>query len=107
MQNLFFTKSLSDALKLLKEIGTKYKLSEDDLSFLDISVIKRNYSSSLDEKNTFSNSVKFEKETSEQTRLITLPSIITSKEEIFSFELSKSAKFYYTKKYSYHRNGRK
>ena len=26
-----FTKSLSDALKLMKEIGTKYKLSEDDL----------------------------------------------------------------------------
>ena len=93
-----FTKSLSDVLKLLKEIGTKYKLSVDDLSFLDISIINQLYGSSLDEKNTFSNSVKFGKKMYEQTRLITLPSIITSKEEIFSFELSSSQPSFITQK---------
>ena len=70
----------------------------DDLSFLDISIINQLYGSSLDEKNTFSNSVKFGKKMYEQTRLITLPSIITSKEEIFSFELSSSQPSFITQK---------
>ena len=87
-----FTKNLSDSLELLAEAGKKLNLSRDDLSYLDITLILKNYKHY--EKDNLIKNWK-NKISSEKTKFIVhqnleLPPLISSKNdfEIITYPIS-------------------
>lgn len=86
---LVFTKSLSHVLLLVEKLGKRFNISREDLSFLDIKVIKHLYSS-LDYKDIrdvlFSN-IEENKEAYNYTKLVKLPSVIINPQDVYSFYL--------------------
>jgi len=82
-----FTKSLSDVLLLIKRLGKEYEIDAEDLSYADINFIKNLYSSSDNIKERMLLSIADGKQKYVNTCALTLPPLITCKEEIGSFEL--------------------
>ena len=82
-----FTKSLSDAMRLFEQLGNEVGISREDMSFADIDVVKKAYSSSSDVKTALKNSIKQGKALNGISNGITLPPIITKIEDLYSFEL--------------------
>ena len=82
-----FTKSLSDSLVLISNLAKNFGISNDDLSYCDVDIIKKCYSSTYDVKDIFISSIASGKEKYLKTCSLTLPPLITSKESIASFEL--------------------
>ncbi|MFH1759959.1 MAG: PEP-utilizing enzyme, partial [bacterium] len=84
-----FTKSVSEILKLVNLLGRKYGLTTKDVSFLNISTLLNLYST-LDHRD-LSKILKEESDRNRQffeiTKAIKLPSVITSADDIFEFEL--------------------
>jgi phosphohistidine swiveling domain-containing protein len=82
-----FTRSLSDALSLIKQIGEEHGLSADDCSFLDISDIRALYTESGSIGARLKASVAEGKHRHQLTRQIVLPPLISSPEDAFAFHL--------------------
>ncbi len=82
-----FTRSLSDALSLIKQIGEEYGLSTEDCSFLDIADIRALYSESGSVGARLKASVAEGKRRHQLTRRIVLPPLISSPEDAFAFHL--------------------
>jgi glutamine kinase len=91
-----FTRSLSDALSLMTNLAKKYELSVDDLSYCDINIIKKLYSSSDDAKDSFISSILTGKERYLKTCTLTLPPLISSEDDIVSFMLPPNEPNYIT-----------
>lgn len=93
-----FTRSVSEVLRLIKLMGVKYGLTVDDCSFLNISTILNLYAT-LDHRD-LSKILKKESDRNrnfyEITRLIKLPSVITSPEDVYEFELEEGCPNYIT-----------
>ena len=85
-----FTKSLSDVLSLIKELGKEYNYNAEDLSYTNISIIRQLYSSCDSVKETLEMSISHGKQSYRKTRSIRLPPLITCSEDIWSFELPKN-----------------
>jgi phosphohistidine swiveling domain-containing protein len=85
-----FTRSLSDAIKTVCELGDENGFSRDELSYMNIGVIKRLYSSSDNKKEVILSSIKSGKLMYEKTLAINFPSLIVGPEDIWSFELPKN-----------------
>jgi glutamine kinase len=85
-----FTKSLSDALVLIQELGKKNGIETEDLSFLDINMIRQSYSSTNDIKQLLNSSIESGKQSYKKTCSLILPPLITSLKDIRSFELPKN-----------------
>lgn len=82
-----FTKSLSDAMSIITSFAEALGFSRDEISFVDINVFKRLYSSSLDAKSLLQGSIDEGKQNYEIMQQITLPPLITSLNDVYSFEL--------------------
>ncbi len=82
-----FTKSLSEAMKLFKELGADLGFSLDDISYSDISCISMLYSSSENVREVLDSVIKKGKKRYSLTRQIVLPPLITSEDDIWSFYL--------------------
>lgn len=82
-----FTRSLSDALSLIKQIGEEYGLSTEDCSFLDIADIRSLYSESGSVAARLKASVAEGKRRYNLTRRIVLPPLISSPDDAFAFHL--------------------
>ena len=82
-----FTKSLSDALVLIKNMGEEFDIDEEALSYSDINTIKKLYSSSDNVKETLMASIDAGKYMYTKTCALTLPPLITCESEIRAFEL--------------------
>lgn len=82
-----FTKSLSDAINLFKELGKKYNVSSEDLSYSDISCISKLYSSCMDVHSLLHDSILEGKEQYKLTSQIILPPVIYDEKEVFSFHI--------------------
>lgn len=84
-----FTKSLSQVLVLIEEMGRRYNISREEMSYIDIQVIKNLYSSvdCADLEKLLKDNIRANKELYEYTRMIKLPSIITEPEDIFRYYL--------------------
>jgi phosphohistidine swiveling domain-containing protein len=88
-----FSRSVSDALRLLAEAGRRVGLSEDDLSHLDVRSVldgrpEAEWRAEIDRN----------REAYRVTERIKLPVLIRSPEEVFSFELSPGAPTFVTAK---------
>jgi len=91
-----FTRSLSDVLSLLTDLGRQHGLSADDLSYADISVIEDLYASARDPGAVLRQSIAAGRESYQETRQITLPPLITGAADAWSFHMPPSEPNYVT-----------
>jgi phosphohistidine swiveling domain-containing protein len=82
-----FTRTLSDVLSLLKELGEGADFDPEELSYIDIRDILNNYTSSWDIYQTIRRSIQLGKERYHITSQILLPPLITKIEDFYSFSL--------------------
>ena len=93
-----FTRSLSEALLLVRELGEDHCLSAEDCAFLNYDVIRTLYGESGAVRETLLESVTRGKERHALTRNLVLPPIITSPDEVFAFHLPPSQPNFITRK---------
>jgi glutamine kinase len=93
-----FTKTLSDILLLVKNLGKKHTLSVQDMAYIDIKDVLKVYSSSCGERSEILNSIQQGKQKHEIARKIILPPIITKTDDVFSFKVPDSRPNFITHK---------
>jgi phosphohistidine swiveling domain-containing protein len=82
-----FTRSLSDALTLLKKLGAGSGFDAEDMSHADISVIEELYASSADPTEILRPSIAAGRARYAETRSIILPALISDPESVWAFHL--------------------
>ena len=82
-----FTRSLSDALSLIKQIGAEHGLTPEDCSFLDIADVRSLYAESGNVGARLKASIAEGKRRHQLTRRIVLPPLISSPDDAFAFHL--------------------
>jgi phosphohistidine swiveling domain-containing protein len=93
-----FTRSLSDALSLIRQLGEDHGLSAEDCAFLNYDVIRALYGESGSVRETLQGSVAWGRERHALTRNLVLPPTITSPDEVFAFHLPRSQPNFITRK---------
>jgi adenylylsulfate kinase-like enzyme/phosphohistidine swiveling domain-containing protein len=93
-----FTRSLSDALSLIKQLGRDHSLSAEDCAFLDYAAIRTLYSESGSVREVLLESVAHGRERHALTRNLVLPAIIASPDDVFAFHLPPSQPNFITQK---------
>jgi glutamine kinase len=93
-----FTRSLSEALSLVKQLGSEHGLSAEDCAFLNYDVIRKLYSESGSVRDMLLESVAHGRESHALTRSLVLPPIISSPDEVFAFHLPPSQPNFITRK---------
>jgi phosphohistidine swiveling domain-containing protein len=93
-----FTRSLSDALSLIRQLGEEHGLSAEDCAFLNYDVIRTLYGESGSVRKALLENVAQGRERHTLTRNLVLPPIITSPDEVFAFHLPPSQPNYITRK---------
>jgi glutamine kinase len=81
-----FTKSLSDALSLIKKLGAEHGFSNESIAHMDISVLKTLYGSSASAHRVIEASIREGMESHSLTSKIQLPALIVHPDDIYSFE---------------------
>lgn len=87
---LVFTRTLSDILRLIAEMGVKYDVSLDDISYLDVTTILKLYSS-LDHRNLkdiLLADISTNRTLHRHTRAVKLPSLIRTPTDVYGFFLA-------------------
>jgi glutamine kinase len=93
-----FTRSLSDALSLIRQLGEEHGLSVEDCAFLNYDAIRTLYSESGSVRETLLKSVAHGRERHALTRHLVLPPIIASPDDVFAFHLPPSQPNFITQK---------
>ena len=93
-----FTRSLSDALSLIRQLGEDHGLSAEDCAFLNYDAIRTLYSESGSVREVLLESVAQGRERHALTRNLVLPPIIASPDEVFAFHLPPSQPNFITRK---------
>lgn len=93
-----FTRSLSDALSLIRRLGEENGLSVDDCSMLDISVVRLLYNESGTVAQRLRDSVEQGRRCYELARHLVLPPVISEPEDVFSFHLLPTQPNYITQR---------
>jgi glutamine kinase len=93
-----FTRSLSDALSLIRQLGQEHGLSAEDCAFLNYDAIRTLYSESGSVREALRASVAQGKERHALTRNLVLPPIIASPSDVFAFHLPPSQPNFITQK---------
>lgn len=93
-----FTRSLSDALTLIGQLGAEYGLTAEDCAFLDFDTIRSLYSESGSVRERLLESVARGRERHSLTRNLVLPPIIAAPDDVFAFHLPPSQPNFITRK---------
>ncbi len=93
-----FTRSLSDALALIRQMGEEYDLSIEDCAYLDYDAIRSLYSESGSVRDRLLESIARGRQRHALTRKLVLPPVIASPEEVFAFHLPPSQPNFITRK---------
>jgi glutamine kinase len=93
-----FTRSLSQALSLIRQLGEEHGLSAEDCAFLDYDVIRTLYGESGPVSEILRESVARGRERHGLSRKLVLPPIITSPKDVFAFHLPPSQPNFITRK---------
>jgi glutamine kinase len=93
-----FTRSLSDALSLIRQLGKDCGLSTEDCAFLNYDVIRALHAESGSVRKALLENVAQGRERHALTRNLILPPIITSPDEVFAFHLPRSQPNFITRK---------
>jgi phosphohistidine swiveling domain-containing protein len=82
-----FTRNLSDALSLFRELGHDLGFSAEDMSYANIQVIKELHAASADPRELIAASIEEGRRRYGETCQIVLPPLITRAEDAFCFHL--------------------
>ena len=93
-----FTRNLSDALALITELGDKLGLSQDDLAYSDIGCFKEMHVAGINSKELLHRSIEQGKSRYAETLKLTLPPVISSPEDIWTFKWPDSLPNFITQK---------
>jgi phosphohistidine swiveling domain-containing protein len=93
-----FTRSLSNALSLIGQLGEDHGLSPEDCAFLSYDAIRTLYSESGSVRDVLWESVARGRERYAFTRNLVLPPIVASPDEVFAFHLPRSQPNFITRK---------
>lgn len=93
-----FTKNVSETLKLLQIIGEENGFTNEDMSYLDISVLRNNHPCETDLIRLVDESIIFGKSIHETSRGIKLPPLISTPNDVWGFELPQSIPNFITNK---------
>jgi adenylylsulfate kinase-like enzyme/phosphohistidine swiveling domain-containing protein len=93
-----FTRSLSDALSLIRQLGQDHGLAADDCAFLSYDAIRTLYSESSSVREALLESVAHGRERHALTRNLALPPVIVSPDDVFAFHLPPSQPNFITRK---------
>jgi glutamine kinase len=93
-----FTRSLSDALSLVRRLGEEHGLSLEDCAYLDIGVIQSLYGESDSVALRLRDSVTEGRRRHELTRSLVLPPLVTQPEDVWAFHLPAAQPNYVTQK---------
>ncbi|HEV2675054.1 MAG TPA: adenylyl-sulfate kinase [Aliidongia sp.] len=93
-----FTRSLSDALSQIRELGADHGLSAEDCAYLNYDAIRALYSQSGSVSEILRESVARGRESHALTRKLILPPIISAPEQVFAFHLPPSQPNFITRK---------
>lgn len=80
-----FTRNLSEALRLIGEIGVEEGISREECAFLNIHAIYELYGASKDTRTVFWHSIRRGEEDYRMTESITLPPVILGAEDVMHF----------------------
>jgi phosphohistidine swiveling domain-containing protein len=93
-----FTRSLSQALSVIRLLGQDHGLSVEDCAYLDYDVIRKLYKESGSVRDILWESVARGRTRHALTRRLVLPPVITSPGEVFAFHLPPSQPNFITRK---------
>jgi len=93
-----FTRSLSDALSLIRQLGEDHGLSAEDCAFLNYDAIRTLYKESGSVRDVLVESAARGREHHAITRNIVLPPVIASPDEVLAFHLPPSRPNFITRK---------
>jgi phosphohistidine swiveling domain-containing protein len=93
-----FTRSLSDALSLIRQLGEDHGLSTEDCAFLNYDAIRTLYSESGSVRETLLESVAHGRERHALTENLMLPPIIASPDDVYAFHLPPNQPNFITRK---------
>lgn len=82
-----FTKSVSDALELLAELGEELGFDREDMSYLDIRDVTDLYACADNWKERFRTSIEKGRRKYEAALTISLPPVILNEKDVFAFHL--------------------
>lgn len=82
-----FSRSLSDALVLLRQLGETHGYSADEMSYANIGVLHELMASSADPAELIGASIERGRERHAMTRSICLPPLIATTDDVFAFRL--------------------
>lgn len=82
-----FSKSLSDALEIISQLGQQLNLSNEDLAYVDIKDILKLYSTTLSANATLTSSIALGKKYHRLCQKIKLPILIKDPNDIHAFKL--------------------
>ncbi len=83
-----FTRNLSDALSLMRQVGEQYGFSSDDLSFADIRDFYELHGASTDIRALLAQSIARGRQRYAETTHTWLPPLITRPEDVWGFRLA-------------------
>lgn len=82
-----FTRSLSDALALIKQWGSSVGLSAEDLSYADVRAVREAYATAREPLELFAETIRSGRERFEVTSATCLPPLIVSASDVWGFDL--------------------
>lgn len=85
-----FTKSLSDSLVLLHNLGASQGITTDEISYADINAIRRLYSCTESVHDTLEDSISKGRKLYKKTCSVNLPPLITDSTDVFCFHLPRN-----------------
>lgn len=91
-----FSRSLSDALMLLTQLGADLGFDRDALSYADIGDLQRLYSSSDDPRTVLADSIARGRQRHALTRCLNLPPLLTGPDQVWSFRQPQAEPNYIT-----------
>ncbi len=98
MSKFHFTRSLSETINLIADLGKKYEFKREDLAYSSILAFKELYVGATDIKYIISRSIEEGKKNYSDTLKVSLPPLIVKSEDIWSFELPKTVPNFVTQK---------
>lgn len=93
-----FTKTLSDVLELLAQLGVSYGMSREDMSYLNIRQILGSYSSACDMEELLTSSIHAGQRQETIVTSLTLPPLLWDKDQVYSFSLPDGTPNFITQK---------
>ena len=93
-----FTRSLSDALSLIQQMGEEYGISVEDCAYIDYDAIRTLYSESGSVRERLLDSIARGRARHALTRSLILPPVIGAPDEVYAFHLPPSQPNFITRK---------